>query len=364
MLLTLQYLRGIASLLVVLYHARGELNNIYSQSNLGDLLFSNGYIGVDLFFMISGFVIMLSTENDRSSFSFIVKRIFRIYPVYLVCLLIAMYILGKPFNAEFIRSLLFINLDLSASAPWFGYAIIFTAWTLMFEIIFYLIFYISMSISWKYRCYICSAFIILMVVLINLYYNGTVGFSGYSSIYLNSSMDHGYLIKIARVLSSPMFFEFVIGMAIYKICDYTNNIVSIKFARFSIITSIVLFSYFYVSGFNGGHGPLQCGLYAAALLFSLVVYERRCGVRYINTLNFFGDISYSLYLTHAIVLSAISTGFLSLYVSGNGFSNIYFIILSSILMSSVLYYTVESHSVRFARRILKITFARKEGKIY
>lgn len=356
MLLTLQYLRGIASILVVLYHARGEINNTYSQSNLGDMLFSNGYIGVDLFFMISGFVIMLSTEKDKSSFSFIVKRIFRIYPVYLVCLLVAMYILNKQFNAEFIRSIFFINLDLSASAPWFGYAIIFTAWTLMFEIIFYLIFYVSMSMSWAYRGYVCSAFIILIVVLINIIFNGTVSFSGYSSIPVNTNTGHDYLLKIARVLSSPMFFEFVMGIAIYKICGHMRNIVSAKFAAVSAIVSIVLFSYFYVTGFNGGHGPLQCGLYSAFLLFSLVVYERKCGVKYNKTLDFFGNISYSLYLTHAIVLSAISTGMFSLYfyVSGNGFSNLYFIMLASILLSSALYYTVELYCVRLARNILKL----------
>lgn len=68
--------------MVVLYHYRGELNSIYAQKGLGDLLFSNGYIGVDLFFMVSGFVIMLSTEKDKSSLSFAIKRIFRIYPVY------------------------------------------------------------------------------------------------------------------------------------------------------------------------------------------------------------------------------------------------------------------------------------------
>lgn len=362
MLLTLQYLRGIASILVVLYHARGEINNIYSQSNLGDMLFSNGYIGVDLFFMISGFVIMLSTEKDKSSFSFIVKRIFRIYPVYLVCLLIAMYILDKPFNAEFIRSLLFINLDLSASAPWFGYAIIFTAWTLMFEIIFYLIFYVSMSISWKFRGYTCSIVIILMVVIINIHYNGTIGFSGYSSIPVNSNTDHNYLLKLARVLSSPMFFEFVMGIFIYKICNYIYNIVNINIARVSVITSIVLFSYFYVAGFNGGHGPFKCGLYAAFLLFSLVMFEKKCGVKKNNIMNFFGNISYSLYLTHAIVLSSISAGLISLYVSGNGFSNLYFILLSSILMASILYYTIESYFVKFARHILKISFVRMEGK--
>ncbi|HCD4632168.1 TPA: acyltransferase, partial [Citrobacter freundii] len=206
MLLSLQYLRGIASLLVVLYHARGEISNVYAQSNLGELLFGNGYIGVDLFFMISGFVIMLSTEKDKSSFSFIIKRLFRIYPVYLVFLFALVFLQGRPFDVNLLKSLLFINLDLFSEAPWFGYTIIFTAWTLMFEIIFYMLFYISLALSWKYRGYICMLLIASIVLGTNLYFNGSVNFSGYSSITIAPNQEHSIWLGMARVLSSPMFF--------------------------------------------------------------------------------------------------------------------------------------------------------------
>ncbi len=120
MILSLQYLRGIAALLVVLYHYRGELNSIYAQKGLGDLLFSNGYIGVDLFFMVSGFVIMLSTEKDKSSLSFAIKRIFRIYPVYIVCLILCTYFLSKPIDLDFYKSLFFytIRYQLASSLVW------------------------------------------------------------------------------------------------------------------------------------------------------------------------------------------------------------------------------------------------------
>ncbi|WP_421746749.1 acyltransferase family protein [Citrobacter werkmanii] len=67
--------------------------------------FSNGYIGVDLFFMVSGFVIMLSTEKDKSSLSFAIKRIFRLYPVYIVCLILCTYLLSKPIDLNFYKSL-------------------------------------------------------------------------------------------------------------------------------------------------------------------------------------------------------------------------------------------------------------------
>ena len=52
-ILSIHQLRGIAALLVVLFHFRGYLNGIYAQKDLGYILFGAGAFGVDLFFMIS-----------------------------------------------------------------------------------------------------------------------------------------------------------------------------------------------------------------------------------------------------------------------------------------------------------------------
>ncbi|MBM7202884.1 acyltransferase family protein, partial [Citrobacter freundii] len=58
---SIQFLRGFAAVFVVAFHFRVALNDVYAQTNLGDLLFSNGAFGVDLFFVISGFIIHYST---------------------------------------------------------------------------------------------------------------------------------------------------------------------------------------------------------------------------------------------------------------------------------------------------------------
>ncbi|WP_404851430.1 acyltransferase family protein [Enterobacter asburiae] len=65
MILSIHYLRGIAALLVVLFHYRDRLNNVYAQKDLGDLLFGGGLAGVDLFFLISGFIIVYSTKKKE-----------------------------------------------------------------------------------------------------------------------------------------------------------------------------------------------------------------------------------------------------------------------------------------------------------
>ncbi|HCR1927425.1 hypothetical protein AF35_00289 [Enterobacter roggenkampii CHS 79] len=87
---SIQYLRGIAAILVVGFHFRGNLNDIYPIKNFGDLMFISGSFGVDLFFMISGFIIALSTakSEDNMLTKYVVKRFFRIYPLFIITLAI------------------------------------------------------------------------------------------------------------------------------------------------------------------------------------------------------------------------------------------------------------------------------------
>lgn len=199
----------------------------------------------------------------------------------------------------------------------------------------------------------------------NLYFNGSVNFSGYSSITIASNQEHSIWLGMARVLSSPMFFEFIIGMVIYKIYASTKINISNNYTRIAAIIAIALFSYFYVTGYNGGHGPLSCGVYAAILLLALVLFEKTCKVNYSPTLSYFGNISYSLYLTHALVMNILPTGIIpgSLYSQAHGFSNLYLILLASIFISTILYYTVEVFFVRFARMMLKTIMIKNTSAI-
>ena len=74
----LDALRGIAAMLVVLFHF--TMNT--EKQNLG---FNLGVTGVDLFFMISGFVILLSLNHVKYSYQFVINRVSRLYPTYWAC---------------------------------------------------------------------------------------------------------------------------------------------------------------------------------------------------------------------------------------------------------------------------------------
>ncbi|EFH0672509.1 acyltransferase, partial [Escherichia coli] len=91
---SIQVLRGIAVLLVIAFHFRVYLNGVYAQKDLGDILFGIGEVGVDIFFVISGFIITYSSMNKAKNrpMVFAAKRFFRLYPVYFIILTLAIYL--------------------------------------------------------------------------------------------------------------------------------------------------------------------------------------------------------------------------------------------------------------------------------
>ncbi len=74
----LDSLRGIAALLVVIFH-------FTMDRKTSSHLFNLGSTGVDLFFIISGFVIFMSLNKVKDSKSFIINRVSRLYPTYWTC---------------------------------------------------------------------------------------------------------------------------------------------------------------------------------------------------------------------------------------------------------------------------------------
>ena len=81
-------LRGVAALAVVFFHYTVVFPRFYPDALPAPVTFDYGHFGVHLFFMISGFVILMSLERQGATRDFIFSRIIRLYPVYwlAVCL--------------------------------------------------------------------------------------------------------------------------------------------------------------------------------------------------------------------------------------------------------------------------------------
>lgn len=144
---TIQILRGVAALIVVLFHLTIGYEK-RGQQMIFDGFFRNGFSGVDLFFVISGFVIMHTSHWYFSTpdylGTYIRKRLIRIYPVYWATLL---FIIGGLLIIEFVTkksadylpatwSLMVSSLLLLPNHP----NINGVTWSLSFELYYYLLF--------------------------------------------------------------------------------------------------------------------------------------------------------------------------------------------------------------------------------
>ena len=365
MILSLQYIRGIASLLVVLFHFRFLLNEHYSQKDLGDLLFGNGLSGVDIFFILSGFIIVYSTRKKEvnDTFSFSIRRIFRIYPLLITCCCMY-YIINTQFltyaTVENFRTLLIsiipLNINWNEGAPFFAYNLLYPAWTITYEIGFYVFFGVSMSISHKYRTIICSVFIIMVVSFTQYYVNGNISFSGDVSAGLFTD---NWLLGYTNVITSPMMYEFVIGMFLSEIFTNINESKSIKriLSKYSLQIlwiscgiSIILF----IIQRPYGHGVNGFGTMAMILIASSLVYEYCNITPKIKIFNFLGEISYSLYLIHAVILALFfyyKADLAEIGITG-GFSVFFSLVIISITASYPIYILIEKPMINIGKRLI------------
>lgn len=352
-------------MIVVLFHFRFLLNEHYSQKDLGDLLFGNGLSGVDIFFILSGFIIVYSTRkkevNDTLSFS--IRRIFRIYPLLIVCCCVY-YIVNTQFltyaTVENFRTLLIsiipLNINWNEDAPFFAYNLLYPAWTITYEIGFYILFGLSMFFSHKYRTIICSGMIIIVVSFTQYYVNGNIPFSGDVSAGLFTD---NWLLGYTNVITSPMMYEFVIGMFLSEIFININGSKSIKMilSKYSLQIlwiscgiSIILF----IIQRPYGHGLNGFGVMAMILIASLLIYECCNITPKIKTLYFLGEISYSLYLIHAVVLALFlyyKSDLAEIGVTG-GFSVFFSLVIISIAASYPIYIFIEKPMINIGKRLI------------
>ncbi len=285
----IQALRGIAVLAVVLSHLMTVERKYAGDRLLGDF-FNVGFSGVDLFFAISGFVMVYVAWNKpsglRSATSFLFARGARIYPLYwLVSLaVLSVWILRPEFvfvsnaNVSLVRSF--------ALWPAQSYPLLAVGWTLIHEMYFYLIFAVLVFSPPHIRLWGLMAWGAFVLAAF---------FAGAGA--------HG---PVLRVLSHPLSFEFLGGaLTALALHRFTG-----RYWLLALLTGLVLFVA--ACFFSLQLGPVFWESWPRAASFtpavSLIVYGAAgaecAGKTFSRALVWVGDQSYALYLTHVLSLSA------------------------------------------------------------
>ncbi len=288
-LVSIQFLRGIAASMVVFHHALGQFASIHAM-----LPTEEGAMGVDLFFVISGFVMTYTTNNsERSAKAFLRRRAIRILPLYWVmtALVAILLIFGaglvnnSAFTLEsFALSLLFIPHEnpgmLGSLTPMLK-----LGWTLNYEVFFYLVF---ACVIWLRPA--------LRVLVMALFFGVVVGLAYVAPIEWPPLAFWG----------DTILFEFLFGCGI-AILFMDGALARVpRIVWFGVLALALLVMGFV--GFAPQPGPwrfLQYGVPTALLLMSVVALDQSSKIAWGNgPLRFLGDASYSIYLAHLYVVIA------------------------------------------------------------
>ncbi|MDR6194798.1 acyltransferase [Siphonobacter sp. SORGH_AS_0500] len=286
---SIQMLRGLAAIVVTLYHISENISRTYQQTFLFDW-FNIGYAGVDLFFVISGFIIAHTSakyiNQPRELVPYLEKRFYRVYPVYwffVVPLLLAMLAIQKLQPALVADAYPFDWINLIKTLTLYPEHIALDAvtWTLSHEIYFYLLF--ALLLVSRH-----SAWILVALTL------GTI----VNSFYIFS---HGWLFGSGIVrffLLSPINLEFLFGVSVY----YLHK--RFRLNQFWLVILIGLLAAFYLAPRTGGDMTRvwNLGIPSLLIVWGFVEADRSHAYRVPNLLIHLGDASYVIYLMHFPVI--------------------------------------------------------------
>lgn len=352
----IQGFRGIAVLMVVFFHGSRFLNpsGLY-DSGLGSQLFGGmGSLGVVLFFIISGFIMTITTDKSDGSFryfaEFCIKRVTRVWPAYVIATIALivfvryglMFFLNHENINLFMKSIFFIPYG-ELIPPSFGFPLLSVGWTLNFEIYFYFIFGLSLLFG-RFRWFFFYS-LILLTLLALPYANGNV-------ISIDTSVNYNFSSNFMHVVTSPIIWQFAIGSFIGILYKKNIQIKSKETCWILIFTSVSLVVTQYIARYNISHGVLGWGITLIPMFLIFVICSKTIEIKMPKIFIYLGNISFSLYLWHAFsqeLIPVVMNNF-GLYSLSNGFPA--FILTSSfaIVISSISHKFIENKLSNLLKR--------------
>lgn len=344
-ILSIQALRGVAVLGVVAFHTLAiELKYSGGDRWLSDLLLF-GETGVDLFFVISGFVMVLVTRGrfgkPREVMRFFWSRTTRIYPTYWfyffltlgIFLVMPAWVNASQGHQVNLWKSFFLFPD--HTAP-----LVLVAWSLIHELWFYLVFGLLLLFREK---------IMLPALLV----------WGVLIIAVNSAVNVETLVPWQRIVLHAYTLQFIIGalVAYFVQQQVLRNLAPVYGWVLLVLgmAGLVLACLNQAQDKLGLGRALILGAVYGLILMASVLLERSRSLRPSRFLSFVGDISYTVYLSHVLVLSVIGRLWLAWGpLSGNLVDDvlIWLVMMAAVITYGwVAYRLLEEPTVKWAHQM-------------
>jgi peptidoglycan/LPS O-acetylase OafA/YrhL len=315
----LDALRGIAAMMVVLYHFITGYPILMPGVSRLPVGFEIGQHGVELFFAISGFVIFMTLENTRTASDFIVSRFSRLYPTYWACMAITIGVtqMMGPASLQTGMSNSIINLTMLPSI--FKIPLVDPSyWSLVVE----LLFYAWMLLIWRQNALKHIEWILIFWILVRFI----------------SWQPNGQHDEDTSLLIQIHIAYFAIGIISYRVWSGARKwrdqllIVFTAFVSFTLIKT-----------------PHQIYVNIAIFIVMVLLSKRKLNWLCQPPLLWLGAISYPLYLVHQFVGYAIMA---KLETMGLPVSMNIFIALGAVLLlATLVHHLIEKPSLAWVRRI-------------
>ncbi|GJD56157.1 acyltransferase family protein [Methylobacterium dankookense] len=333
MLIGLQYLRGVAALMIVYFHAVGPVERLTGTA----LPVSISGSGVDLFFVLSGCVMWLST-HDRAvgPGQFLLNRLVRVAPLYWILTLV---VAGLAFAAPaLLRSTAFDPAHLVASLlflPWPNprypglFPVIIPGWTLNYEMFFYAVFALMLPFRPAWRV------------------AGTLAVLG-GLVLVGQAVQPGP--GVAAFYTDAIVLEFGLGVLVGAL--FTARI---AVPRAAALAAFVIGLGLLVALDGALPKFLAASLPAALVVGGLALYERGAAVPRFAPARHLGDASYALYLSHPLALGVLAAVLAKLgpAASPHWLPVLAVLMVGSMVAGSLIYRLVERPATEGARRLVR-----------
>lgn len=337
---SLTALRGIAALWVVAYHY-----SHHTELTFGKSFVKQGDLAVDIFFTLSGFILVYVYRGGFDTVDFLVKRFARLYPVHVVTLLavMAMVLIGRAAGVQVdggVRpdDVITHILLLHSSGVNDGLALNYPSWSISAESFAYIAFPMLLIAVMEYR----------LKIVIPLAITTFIVCAFFADITGRPLTARTYDFSLIRI-----FPEFVLGMLAARLCLERRISSRFCFAAAALLTMVGI-----------GIEERLIVVLAAPFLISALFFTK---LQTPWALRYLGMISYSLYMVHALVEKAVFT-MLEMVLGDPVLPSwtLIFAIVIAVMAASVLYHFIEEPGRRLVmylnRRIrllaLKIGAAR------